>query len=124
MKPFNEENPQLNNEFKPGDYGFHGDVVLFCESELPIDFDKMPKVKDSSLAYGEATGHIHQLFGEPENFDLRECPKTKVKHLKVVKPIMLKHQEHRPIEINPGVYRIGIQKEYDPIEKKIREVAD
>lgn len=122
MKPFNEENPQLNNNMAEGDYAFHGDVVLYCESKLPDDFESMPKVEDSALAYGEATGHIHKLVSG--DFDLRECPKTKVKHLKVVKPTMLKHQEHRPIEINPGVYRIGIQREYDPISKKIREVAD
>ena len=124
MKPFNENDPQMGHTMKPNDYAFHGDVILYCESAGPKGFEKMPKVKDDCLAYGEATGHMHKIIGNPEDFDLRECPKTKVRHLKVVRPVMLKHQEHRPIELNPGQYRIGIQREYDPFEKRIREVID
>jgi hypothetical protein len=122
MKPFNEENPKMNVTINNGDWAMHGDVLLFGEESLPIDFDSMPKVQDHCLAHGEATGHHHKLVSG--DFDLRECPKTKVKYLKVVTPTMLKHQEHSPIEINPGIFRIGIQREYDPFAKKIREVAD
>lgn len=124
MKPFNEENPTFWKTISPGEYALHGDVIVFSESDLPTDFESMDIVEDSCLAYGEATGHIHKIIGETDDFELRECPKTKTRHLKVVKPVMLKHQEHSPIEINPGNYRIGIQREYDPFTKKIRRVID
>jgi len=44
--------------------------------------------------------------------------------LRVVNPVLLKHQEHSPIKLPPGDYKIGIQREYDPFEQIIREVAD
>lgn len=124
MKPFNEHGPKMGKTIKPNEYALHGDVIIFGEDNLPKNFNKMPKVEDACLAYGEMTGHAHKLVGEKASFDLRECPKTKVRYLKVVAPIMLKHQEHSPIEINPGQYRIGIQQEYDPFEKLVRQVAD
>lgn len=121
MKPFNGHNPIIGRTIKNGQIAMHGDVLVFGE-EIPKDFDNWPIVKDSCLAYGESTGHAHQLVGG--EFYLRENPKTKERHLRVVTSTMLKHQEHRPIEINPGEYRIGIQREYDPFEKLIRNVED
>lgn len=138
----NEHDPILGQKCEPGDYYMQGDVLVHCESKLPNDFESMPKVTDNCLAYGEITGHAHRIIGDESAFDLRECPKTKVRylrvvsrvtrecpqtkvrHLRVVSPVMLKHEEHRPIEIAPGEYRIGIQKEYDPFEKLTRRVAD
>lgn len=122
MKPFNEHNPQTGLQSEVGDNFMHGDVVVFNEGMLPVDFDLMPEITDACLAYGEATGHMHKLFGG--KFELREHPQTKTRWLKVVTPVMLKHQEHTPIEINPGLYRIGIQREYDPFEKIARQVQD
>lgn len=123
MKPFNEHGGQTANFKKLGDEALHGDVIV-TSSLLPPDFDDMPKVKDSCLAYGEMTGHVHMVVGDRRAFDLRECPKTKVRHLRVVQPVALKHQEHERIILPPGEYKIGIQKEYDPFEKISRQVAD
>lgn len=121
MKPFVETNIVDATHMKLGDHGFHGDVVLYCE-DLPKDFSSMKQLKDNTLALGEATGHCHVLFGE--DIDLREEPKTKEKYLKLVKPATLKHQEHNPVILPPGTYRIGIQKEYDHFEQESRNVAD
>lgn len=123
-KPFNEHNPQDAQAMKPGDHSLHGDVIIFSEPSLPKAFKKMPKVEDSCVAYGEATGHMHKVFGDPGDFDLRECPKTKVRYLHVVKPVAFKHQEHSPIIVPPGFYKTGIQVEYDPFEKLSRKVID
>lgn len=123
MKPFNEHGTQKAKFKQIGDEALHGDVVLTL-GVAPSDFELMPKVVDSCLAYGEATGHAHKIFGEPEHYDLRECPKTKTRHLRVVEPVLLKHQEHSPFILPPGDYRIGIQREYDPFEKLVRRVAD
>ncbi len=121
MKAFNEKHVGVAKFNKQGDEGLHGDVIVTME-KLPSNFETMPIVKDACIAYGEATGHAHKIFGS--NFELRECPKTKVRHLRVVEPVMLKHQEHDAVTIPPGEYRIGIQKEYDPFDKLTRQVAD
>lgn len=122
-KPFNEHGTQIANFKENGDEALHGDVIVTFDA-LPDDFLSMPKVKDACLAYGEATGHAHEIIGDIGSFDLRECPKTKTKHLRVVETVALKHQEHSPIMIPPGDYRIGIQKEFDIFEKLTRRVAD
>lgn len=123
MKNFNESNPQQAKFKKSGDEALHGDVIV-TRHKLPDGFDDMPVVKDACLAYGESTGHMHKIFGEPGDFVLREEPKTKIRHLHVVRPVSLKHQEHSPIILPPGDYRIGIQKEYNHFSEEARRVAD
>lgn len=123
MKPFNELGTQTAKFKKSGDEALHGDVIITSDI-LPPGFEDMETVKDACLAYGEATGHCHQIFGDSGTFELREDPKTKMRHLRVLEPVTLKHQEHSPIVLPPGGYRIGIQKEYDPFEKLSRQVAD
>ena len=122
MKPFNEKVPALKANFvNLLDEGLHGDVII-TKIEAPKDFDSMVKIEDGCLAYGEATGHAHKLFGG--EFELRECPKTKTRHLHVIREVVLKHQEHNPVILPPGHFRIGIQKEYSPWEKISKRVAD
>lgn len=123
MKPFNEKVRGEASFKKHGDFALHGDVIVQRDYP-PEDFEAMTEVKDQCLAYGEATGHAHKIFGEPGSFNLRECPKTKVRHLQVVRDVCLKHQEHEGITIPPGFYKIGIQQEYDPFEKMKRQVID
>ncbi len=123
MKPFNEQGTQKAEFKKTNDYCLHGDVIV-TKNTLPDEFDQWPVVKDHCIAYGEATGHAHKIFGNAEDFQLREDPKTKARHLRVVNTVMLKHQEHSPIEIPPGDYRTGIQTEWDPFEKLSRRVID
>lgn len=122
-KAFNEHGTQMAEFKELGDEALHGDVII-TRDRIPNDFETYPIVENSCLALGEATGHRHQLFGEEGTFTLRENPQTKVKYLRVIKTVDLKHQEHSPIILPPGEYRIGIQKEYDPFEKLVRQVAD
>lgn len=123
-KPFNEHDPRADFGWRPGFEGFHGDVTCFREDQLPPGFEQMEKIKDNCIAYGEATGHAHELIGQPEDFDLRRDVKNKVEYLKVHNVIFLKHQEHAPVELKPGNYRFGRQLEYDPFEKHVRQVVD
>lgn len=123
MKPFNEHGTKKANFKKHGQEGLHGDVILTL-GKKPKGFDDMPVIEDDCLAYGEATGHAHKIFGEPGSFSVRECKDTKTRHLHVVSEVMLKHQEHSPAIIPAGFYRIGIQREYDPFTKLIRQVID
>jgi len=121
MKPFNKEKIEPK-EMKPGDIAMHGDVVIEMVESTPSDFDSMEKSTDRCLAYGEQSGHIHQLEG---NFDLRiDSENPNNRHLRIVEPTTLRHQEHAEILLPPGNYRTRIQREYCPLTKRIREVAD
>ena len=122
MKAFNEQNKK-QADFEKSDVGFHGDVIV-QKTILPENFKNLPRVEDDCLAYGEATGHRHQLFSEPNGFDLRVDPQTQIKFLQVILPTTIKHQEHSPIELPPGNYRIGLQREYDPFSKRARAIVD
>ena len=121
MKPFNEIGTTQAN-LKIGESGFHGDVIVTRIQAVPDDYASWSAVSDACLAYGEATGHAHKLFGD---FELRENPKTK-ERVFIVKDnvVYLKHQEHHPVAFAPGIYKHGIQREYDHINEAIREVAD
>jgi len=126
MKPFNEENPRKDFGKRIGFEGFHGDVTVSRMESLPEDFDLMPVCEDHCIAYGEATGHLHMITEgvQGKDFDLRRDPKTKSEYLKVNNVVFLKHQEHAPVELKPGIYKFGRQLEYNPWEKRMREVAD
>lgn len=123
MKDFVESN-KTYHELKIGEYGFHGDVDIECIETLPDGFESWPIVNDDCLAYGEATGHAHKLFGD---FELRENPKTK-ERVFITKGniVYLKHQEHQPRGLvgKGKIYRHRIVREYDHFENIIREVAD
>lgn len=71
------------------------------------------------LAYGEATGHCHAIH-EPqaEMIELETGERFVVSEV----GIRIVHDEHHAIELPPGKYRIGRQREYSPEE--IRNVAD
>jgi len=125
MKPFNEHGTTKVNEMNPGEYALHGDVIITRVDKAPPGFKGMEAEPNNALAYGEVTGHVHKLIGVPgKDFDLKVEPTTKERHLHIVRPTALKHQEHSPIILPPGFYRIGIQREYDPFEKLIRAVQD
>lgn len=62
------------------------------------------------LAYGEVTGHHHSLETETAHrFEIGGMV-----WLVVDQPTVLEHQEHGPIQLEPGLYEIGIQRQYEP----------
>lgn len=97
----------------------HGDVLLKQVKELP---KKVKKLKTNVLAYGEQTGHSHQVIARLETMTIYEA--VEGKFLELTAPAKVKHQEHSTIELLPGIYKIGIEEEYDPFSKAIRQVQD
>lgn len=95
-----------------------GDVIIE-PAEIPGD---TIKVSTNILQEGEATGHAHRLFDG--DYQVFENPKTKEKHLRLVTPTALRHEEHKEIILPPGDYRIGIVREYDHFSEEARRVAD
>jgi len=100
-----------------------GDVLFFEENNLPESIKKV-KSKNGYLIFaeGETTGHFHGVLEEDA------CELFEDEHgtlwCKVAGEIDVKHQEHKPVTLKEGVYRIGIVREVDPFAEEIRSVRD
>lgn len=90
-----------------------GDVYLFPTEKLP---KKLTSVKNKVLAYGEVTGHRHQIIDgdvftdENGNLFLRATEETQLAHVDEAERLA----DHAPLEIHEGDYRVVIQEEYTP----------
>jgi hypothetical protein len=95
----------------------HGDVLIAAIDAVPQNASLQTH---TVLARGEITGHSHRV-AEPKTAELWQL--NDLVFLKVVAPqATLVHQEHKPITLPRGTYRVWIQREYTPAE--IRRVAD
>lgn len=106
-----------------------GDVLI-----VPVKTGT-PKGKDARenglviLAHGEVTGHHHEVVSdEARGVSFEEIAHgadalAGAKILRVAgRSALLRHEEHAPIEIKRGTYRVIRQREYAP--EGIRNVAD
>ena len=71
------------------------------------------------LAEGELTGHRHAIFEQVTMFRddalAREIPGgLYVGHIKVEGGATIRHQEHAPIALGEGTYRVRRQRELEP----------
>jgi len=80
----------------------------------------MKKLDKPVLAEGEVTGHAHKL--EDETTEVFDDGQTRTFNLK--KPTVLRHEEHKPIELPTMEYESGKAVEYDHFVEEAREVAD
>lgn len=122
--------------------GFQGDVCFFRVDAFPAgELKRDAQTLEGALAYGEATGHAHQI----DEDCLTSVGVTKILlkagqsliALEVKKEITIRHgrlrgfhgQEadqdyHNAVVLTPGKYLTGIVEEYDPFEKVMRRVVD
>lgn len=99
-----------------------GDVIV---RRVTLDISKAKKVSPDKrgvvLAEGEATGHYHGI----ENIEDAELYRIGEQMILSVKnPVDLKHQEHGTVTIEPGIWEIGIVREYDYFKQMERKVID
>ncbi len=107
-----------------------GDVFLEKVAMMPVGATEVkPDDGDVVLAYGEVTGHKHRIcaFMDTGALPARLFDVGNMRFLDVMEPAMLTHEEHAPVNLEPGIYRvskhgIGTQREYSP--EAIRSVAD
>ena len=99
-----------------------GDVMVERIEELPSDAVPVEtKEKRVVLAYGEVTGHCHQIKSGAKEFNF-SGDKFGKRLLKISnKPVNIDHEEHSTIQIPKGTYRIIQQMEY---QQEIRPVFD
>jgi len=100
----------------------HGDILVRQIDAMP---EGLQKKKDRVLAWGEATGHNHNLVvPKLADFDIRvDVAENKI-YFSTDTCVELEHQEHKTIEIDPGIYTVDIERERDPFSKMILQVRD
>jgi hypothetical protein len=95
----------------------HGDVLIALANELPADAKRR---HTTVLVHGELTGHSHRLEDSTTG-ELWEAGGELF--LRVTAPTArVVHQEHAPITLPWGTYRVWQQREYSP--EAIRRVVD
>jgi predicted O-methyltransferase YrrM len=95
-----------------------GEVLLtrIAKSALPQGL----KVKDNVLAYGEVTGHHHRLDNQAQVLTDGNVQYVVVDSAESV----LQHEEHKPVTVPQGAYKVTIQREYDILRDEVRSVQD
>lgn len=89
-------------------------------------------VSEAILAAGEVTGHHHRL---KVNLNDQEGDSTVISEqpikvdmdlgiFELMEKAILVHEEHKPIDLEPGLYRFGIINEYDYESQQARRVWD
>lgn len=89
----------------------HGDVLIDAVDRIPADAKPLPH---RILAKGEITGHAHRL-AETEGTALFQGEDQLFLAVERESATVL-HEEHAPIQLPRGRYRIWLQREYTPAE--------
>lgn len=96
-----------------------GDLLIEKIAAVPEGAEKQKAVNGRIvLALGEATGHDHSLEANGVDWFAQGTDQF----LRLRQHTSVVHQEHAPIVLSPGIYRVQRQREYSP--EAIRTVAD
>lgn len=101
-----------------------GDVLLDQVDDVPEGAGEATVVTPDEgrviLAYGEATGHYHAVPATAGELLEVATADSVDRYLRIRSRTRLVHQEHRAIDLEPGVYRVRIQAEYVPDRTTVR----
>ena len=97
-----------------------GDVLLIPIPRVPKKLTPVqPERGRLILARGEVTGHHHNVDAGAATLGLDQGGTM---YMTIEELTQIRHQEHNPITVEPGIYKVIRQREYSPAE--IRSVAD
>lgn len=105
-----------------------GDILIEKITSVPTG---AKKTKNHVVALGESQGHGHVLTdgvvmyedaSDPDVFYCEVTGKAAMQHLMVSSGVWT--GEHHPIAIEPGIYRVSRQYQYDPYADAIEQVRD
>lgn len=97
-----------------------GDVFFVRIQSIPKEFTKVNRdERGYIIAEGEATGHAHVIDDDIELYE-----KDGILFVKTEKTVEVRHEEHRPVTLEPGIWKVGVVREYDPFLEEIRMVKD
>lgn len=106
-----------------------GDILIVAVDEAVVtEAEAKPEIQHAVrqhgkliLAYGESTGHAHAI-GDPR-VDMLDFHDSR--YLRSTTAFTLVHEEHAPIQIPAGTYRVIRQREYLPTAMQFsRVIAD
>ncbi len=87
----------------------HGDVLLAKVQQIPRHAQAKTGV---ILARGEVTGHSHRIL-EAQHAQMYNTPFDTFLEIRSEKATLI-HEEHHPIVLERGIYKVWMQREYRP----------
>jgi len=96
-----------------------GDLIGRKLASMPEGKINQTTHKRLVLAHGES-GHSHVI--EDDEAELIQIGERML--LKLTKQATVKHDEHGPITMEPGIWEIGRVQEYDYFQHMVRQVVD
>lgn len=99
-----------------------GDLLIVPMRRRDSSWFQQPKtiVADGILAFGEVTGHVHRVEGQNVAvYDTERFGRIIEGH----KDFRIVHEEHAPIALRAGAYRVIRQREFDETQI-VRYVSD
>ena len=100
----------------------HGDVSVHKTDK--VEGKKQKHNGSVILAWGETTGHNHQIVVEnPVNLEVYRISENEWT-LVLKSEAKLTHPEHKTLTIQPGTWRVGKEREVDWFSQTTREVID
>jgi len=101
----------------------HGDILLKKVSVAPKAAREVVRGQRYVVAEGEVTGHFHELTC-PEATGIRVLEHEMRRYLELSDTCQLRHQEHHELRIEPGVYEIVTEREWDYADEEMKKVVD
>ena len=99
-----------------------GDVFFEPADKVPSKANKVkPDSRGHVFAEGEVTGHYH---GTTVSDGATMFEKDGVLYFSSDSEFTVKHQEHNPITVSPGVWKIKIVQEWDHLKEEADRVRD
>lgn len=103
----------------------HGDVYGIATD---VDVKKLAtdgtKLDSNILAYGEVTGHVHELDADPCAYQRYEMGGKKYLLVLAEGGVAIKHAEHGTGIIPKGIWEERIDREFDYLTHDFRPVFD
>lgn len=97
-----------------------GDVFFTKADKIPINATAVARTpRGYIIAEGEATGHAHVVDDDVELYE-----KDGTLYLRTSKTVEVRHEEHKPVSLEAGIWRACIVREYDPFIEEARSVVD
>jgi len=104
----------MKNQVRQGD-------VLFVPIDRIPEGARLEKGR-KTVAYGEATGHHHDVVAQNTKSKAEIYSLEDALFLGVEGDVVVTHQEHSTLPVEEGLYEIRIHREYTP--EKVRNVLD
>jgi hypothetical protein len=106
-----------------------GDVFIEAITAIPAE----AKAKESNIiAIGESMNHAHAMFGKAtilehgDDIYLNVEQESQLRHILMEAGVATEKwtEEHQDITLQPGAYKVTLQRQYDPYAKAVERVLD